>query len=151
MGRRGGGSLSPRPIVRVGGGGSLLVPNGFRSPSTLNGDTSCERLGRGGGIDAGGGSSRKTLAPRRTGSGGGDVYWLRFGADEETKVGVGSTRPADALGRGGGLGGGAVAGREDRDTGVGLGLESGRGGIDGLRSAFTLSGTGTGRSSGDAD
>ena len=43
---RGGGS-SPNAIVRVGGGGSLFAPNGFRSLSPLDGETSRERLGRG--------------------------------------------------------------------------------------------------------
>lgn len=73
-----GGSLSPKAIVRVGGGGSLLVPNGFRSLSPLDGETSGERLGRGGAMDEGGSSSGVTLVPRRTGSGGGDANCRRL-------------------------------------------------------------------------
>ena len=88
-----GGSLSPKAIVRVGGGGSLLAPNGFRSLSPLDGETSRERLGRGGGMEGGGSSSGETLVPRRTGSGGGDANCLRLWAEEESKVG--STRPGD--------------------------------------------------------
>ena len=81
-----GGSLSPKAIVRVGGGGSLLEPNGFLSISPLDGETSWERLGRGGAVDGGGSSSGEILVPRRTGSGGGgDENCLRLWV-EESKV-----------------------------------------------------------------
>ena len=113
-----GGSLSPKAIVRVGGGGSLLEPNGFRSLSPLDDVTSRERLGRGGAMDGGGGSSRKILVPRRTGSGGGDEICLRPWAEEESKV---DSRPGDTKGwclRGGGRGGGTRMDRgAERDTG----------------------------------
>ena len=113
--------MSPKAIVRVGGGGSLLEPNGFRSLSPLDGETSWERLGRGGGIDGGEGSSGEILVPRRTGSGGGDVNCLKLWAEEESIVG---SRPGDTTGwrlRGGGRGGGAGMGRgAERDTGAGV-------------------------------
>lgn len=108
VGRRGGGSLSPRAIVRVGGGGSLLAPNSFRSPSPLDGRTNWERVGRGGGIDPSG----DALVPRRTGSGGGDCFV--FGTEEiRGDAGV-------WWWRGGGGGGGTVAARGERDIGLEL-------------------------------
>jgi len=119
VGRRGGGSLSPRAIVRVGGGGSLLTPNSFRSLSPLDDGMGCERLGRGGGIDPDGSSPGEMVNPRRTGSGGGDAN--RFGAEEE--IIAGSARAGDTGGRlrgGGGRGGGLILMRDERDT-VGLG------------------------------
>ena len=87
--------MSPKAIVRVGGGGSLLEPNGFRSLSPLDGETSWERLGRGGAKDGGGGSSGEILVPRRIGSGGGDANCLGLWAGE-SKV---DSRPGVTRGR----------------------------------------------------
>ena len=108
--------MSPRAIVRVGGGGSLLEPTGFRSLSPLVGETCWERLGRGGATDGGGGSSGEILVPRRTGSGGGDANCLRLWAEEESEVG---SRTGDTRLRGGGRGGGTRTDRgAERDTGA---------------------------------
>jgi hypothetical protein len=84
--------LFPKAIIRVGGGGRLLEPNGFRSLSPLDGETSWERLGRGGAMDGGGSSSGEILlVPRRTGSGGGDANCLILWAEEgkvDSRTGV---------------------------------------------------------------
>ena len=112
-----GGSLSPKAIVRVGGGGSLLEPSGFRSLSPLDGEATWERLGRGGATDGGGSSSGEILFPRRRGSGGGDANCLRLWAEVESKV---DSRTGVTKGwglRGGGRGGGTRMDRgAERDT-----------------------------------
>lgn len=114
-GRRTGGSLSPSPIWRVGGGGSLLLPSGLRSVTGEDKSIAAVlapfRAGRGGanGWVSGVPSSGDT---RRDGSGG--------GTDSGGGMTVEISRSIPFGERGGGRGGNCIVGR-----GGGFGFEEG--------------------------
>jgi len=118
-GRRTGGSLSPSPIWRVGGGGSLLLPSGLRS---VTGEVE---------------SIAAVLPPFRAGSGG---------ANEWTS-GVPSSGDTRRDGSGGGTDGGGGMTAEmsrsialgERSGGRGGNCTAGRGGGFGFEEGITLS------------
>jgi hypothetical protein len=120
-GRRAGGSLSPRAMVRVGGGGNLWKPTVFLSVfgegatvsvGEKSGTASCGRMGRRGGAC---GSSTCAIALRRTGNGGGD----RVDLTEESLECRG-----EGCFRGGGRGGGIIAECDDCGSGAEFWLAS---------------------------